>query len=348
MNITQYFDPWSDKNNQPPDMDVVIKQCVDAILNFFGIKTKSPTAHKPGTSGQKNMSQTLITVLIIVATLLITCGVYVVSPAERAVVTRFGRYIITESSGLHWYFRPINTVSIVNVEQISQLNYHAEMLTKDENYVVVDVTVMYRVADPRAYLYAAVNPDESIYQAAASAARQAAGQNTLEKILTTGRGVMRTEIEENINTILDNYKMGIEITDVKLQEAKPPQQVQEAFDDAISAREDEQRFINKAMAYRSEVIPAAKGMAFQMINTAEAYRNRMVQQAKAEATLFKAQLPAYLQNPAVQTTRLRAQMLEKVLTERPKILTTLKNGLTVLPLDKLLEQKEAPSQEATS
>ena len=333
----EYFDPWDDKDKQPPDLDVAVKNLIEKISEWLGFKKFSSMNNKMPQSIDP-IKQTIIYIILAIIVLFSSCGFYIVSPAERAVITRFGRYITTETPGLHWYFRPINTVDIINVEQISQINYHAEMLTKDENYVVVDVTVMYRIADPKAYLYAAVDPDGSIFQATGSAARQAAGQNTLEKILTTGRGVMRTEIEKQLNSILDQYGMGIEITDVKLQEAKPPAQVQEAFDDAINAREDEQRFINKAMAYRSEVIPAAKGKAFQIINDAEAYRNRVVQIAKSEVALFNAQLAPYIQNSEVQTTKLKAEMLEGVLKNRPKVISSLKNGLSVLPLGHMLEK----------
>lgn len=322
---------WSENNEQqPPNLDELLKQGADWLKKVL---------NTPGNDREPMSQQAIKYVLGAVVGIYLLAGLYVVAPAERAVITRFGAYVSTELPGMHWRLLGMDSVNLVNVEQVAQLNYHAEMLTRDENYVDVDVAVMYRIVDPKLFLFAAVNPNESVYQAAGSAARQAAGQTTLEKIITTGRADVRAEIEKQLNNILDVYKMGVQIIDVKLQDAKPPQEVQEAFDDAIKAREDEQRFINKAMAYRSEVIPAAKGIAFQLINEAEAYRNSVVQQAKSETSLFQAASKAYTANPNVQSVRMQAAMVEQVLSANPKVISNSKNGLNILSINELLEKK---------
>lgn len=341
MNITQQIDknedPWTrNREQQPPDLEEILKKTIDWLSStFFSFKDAEM---KKGKMPSPNKSLGYI-IGIAVFLIYFIMGLYVVAPAERAVKTRFGAYVSTQLPGMHWKMTGFEKVDIINVEQISQLNYHAEMLTQDENYVDVDVSVMYRVLDPMLFLFSAVNPKETVYQAAGSAARQAAGQRTLEKIITTGRADIRASIESQLNNILDVYKMGIEIVDVKLQDAKPPHEVQEAFDDAIKAREDEQRYINKAMAYRSEVIPASKGEAFQIINEAQAYANQVVQSAKAEASLFQADASVYMANPTVQTVRMKTKALEDVLKTNPKVISNSKNGLNVLSIADLLQNK---------
>lgn len=341
-------DPWSrKKEQQPPDLDELLKKATDWInkafeSDFFDSAGKK-SGRKSGSSGSpKGMIS--IAAVILAAILYGLLGIYIVAPAERAVLTRFGAYVSTELPGMHWRMLGVEKVHIINVEQVSQLNYHAEMLTQDENYVDVDVAVMYRIVNPKLFLFAAVIPRETVYLAAGSAARQAAGQSTLERIITTGRPEIRADIEKQLNSILDVYKMGVEIIDVKLQDAKPPHEVQEAFDDAIKAREDEQRFINKAMAYRSEVIPEARGVAFEILNDAKAYANRVVQQARAETSLYLAALKVYLENSQVQTTRMKASTLENILSSNPKVISNTKNSLNVLSINELLQKNMAQSK----
>lgn len=255
--------------------------------------------------------------------LVLICGVYRVAPAEKAVLLRWGGYVDTLGPGMHWRFLGIDQVHRVNVEAIKSVNYHAEMLTQDENYVDIDVVAFYRVDDPKAYLFSAVSVDETVRQALGSAARQAAGQTPLEKILTVGREHVRAAIAEELAEILARYDVGLLLTDVKLQDAKPPQEVQNAFDDAIKAREDKQRFINQAIAYREQVIPEAKGRAARVLEQAQAYQFSVVQQARSEATLFTALAEADRRYPGIQRMRLRAEVLKEILADNPKWVGTL-------------------------
>lgn len=310
----------------PPDLDEVLKQLWSRCVKW--------APEMPQGYGRHRL------VLAVCVMIYGLSGFYVLAPAEQAVVTRFGAYAKTSLAGVHWRLPGVEQVFRVNVERVHQLNYHAEMLTQDENYVDMDVAVMYRIVGARAYLFASTDPDESVYQVTGSASRQAAGNHTLEKIITSGRSVVRQEIEQQLRSILDRYQIGIEILDVKLQEAKPPQEVQEAFDDAIKAREDEQRFINKAMAYRSAIVPKAKGRAYVLLSEAEIYRNRVVQEAKSEAALFLAALPAYLAAPKTQAIRLRAQALESILASQPKLVLSGKT-LPLLSLTEWLNQQKS-------
>jgi len=189
-----------------------------------------------------------------------------VHPAENGVIQRFGRYVKTVTAGPHWIPRFIETKRIVNVEKISNFSYHAQMLTKDENIVSVAVAIKFRISNASDYLFNVVNPQTTLIQATASALRQVIGHTTLDEVLTTGRDVVRQHVQEQVEKILEIYQAGVLVVDVDLQQAKAPEEVKAAFDDAIKAQEDEQRYVNEAQAYSRGVVPIAEGHAKRVIS----------------------------------------------------------------------------------
>jgi len=239
-------DPWRGNGGDkgPPDLDELVRRVKRKFDQSFG---------KGGSFSRKTKGGAAFGFGFIAIALLflwVISGIFIVKPAERAVVLRFGQYIKTVDAGPHWIPRFINSKYIVNVEQVSYFKYKAEMLTRDENIVAVDLSVQYRAGNPREYLFNVIQPEASIQQATASALRQVIGHTRLDDILTTGREKIRNEVNEQLVTILARYQTGLEVVDVNLEPAKPPEQVTEAFDDAIKAREDEQRYIHQAEAYK--------------------------------------------------------------------------------------------------
>lgn len=328
MSMDNGNDPWSrrPKNDQPPGLDELLQKW----MNKMNKKGK-------GTPGSGSALPIFAIVAIVVLYLL--SGIFIINPAERAVVLLFGKYYDTLGPGIHWAPRGIQQWQVVNIEQIKQYNYQSEMLTRDENYAVVDVAIMYRVSEPEKYLFNVTRPEISLREAVASSLRQVVGQTKLEAILTTGREKVRAEVEAQLNEIIDSYGMGIMISDVKLQDAKPPQQVMRAFDDAIKAREDKQTSINRGQAYANAKLPIARGQALRLQNNAEAARAQAILDAESNVAPFKALQKVYRENPSLTHKRLYLDAMERIFAKHPKILTSSKNNLMYLPIQEMLSGK---------
>jgi modulator of FtsH protease HflK len=323
-------------NDMPPNLDEIFSKLLKQLKNKK--KNNSPNQKDPISSPLSGA--VLIAILM---GLWIVSGLFIVAPAERAVVLRFGSYSQTMGPGIHWVPSIIQTRHVVNVQRIENFTYGAEMLTKDENIVDVMVSVQYRVADAKAFLYNVVSPINSLEQGTASSLRQVVGNTKLDDILTTGRALARDQIEEQLKKILTLYQTGIEITDVNLQPAKPPEQVTAAFDDAIKAREDEQRYINKAKAYVERVIPISEGQATRLIRQAEANKQNYVLQADADIAPFNALLPEYQRHPEETKQRLYLSTLEQMMSKNKKIFMDSKsnNSMFYIPLDQMFKGRTA-------
>lgn len=277
----------------------------------------------------------IVTILFLIWLL---SGIFIISPAEQGVILRFGRYQKTVGPGPHWIPRLVKSVKVVNVQRISTFSYEADMLTKDENIVFVSLSVQFRIDEPRLFLFNVVNPVSSLQQATASTLRQVVGNNSLDEVLTTGRARIRNEVEQQLAAVLKPYQTGLLITDVNIQPARPPQEVTGAFDDAIKAREDEQRYINGARAYAEKVVLLAEGRASRTVREAMAFKEQVAFKAKADIAAYLALLPEYKRSPLVTKQRLYLETLESVLAHSNKVLVDEKGGnnLLYLPIDKLI------------
>lgn len=269
-------------------------------------------------------------------------GFYTIKEAERGVVTRLGEFNRIEQPGLKWKPTFIDQVIPVNVEQIRELKTQGAMLTQDENMVKVEMTVQYRVQNPEKALFNVINADDSLGQATDSALRYVIGHMTMDDILTTGRAVVRENTWKSLNGIIAPYDMGLEVIDVNFQSARPPEEVKDAFDDAIKAQEDEQRYIREAEAYARGQEPIARGNAQRIIEEATAYKDQVVLDAKGEVERFQRLLPEFKAAPELLRERLYIQAMEKVMANTPKVMMDGNgNNLAVLPLEQLLRGKAA-------
>lgn len=314
---------------EPPDLDAMIKNMLKKWRTIFhGNKTEKTPYQQGG----------ILLVLCLIIGLWFLSGIFIVQAAERAVILRFGRYVKTVGPGPHWIPRFIDSQFTVNQQKIDTYYYDAEMLTLDENIVSVAVAVQYRILDLRAYLFNVVNPVLSLQQATASALRQVLGNTTLDAVLTSGRDQVRAQVQQQLENILDFYQTGIVVTDVALQPAKAPEEVKDAFDDAIKAQEDEQRYINQAQAYEKKVVPIAQGQAQRLIAAAEAYQQQVKLKAQGDTQRFLTVLAEYEKAAKVTRERLYLATMEGVLSRTTKVLIDLdkSNNLVYLPLDKLL------------
>ena len=275
-------DPWGGrrKDQGPPDLDEVVRKIQEKLTAWFGGKQR-PQQTAP------NNAFVWAVLGIIGVSLLVWDMVYIVDPAERGVVLRFGKYVSILQPGPHIRFpRPIEEVRKIDVERIETLTTNTTMLTGDENIVDVEVAVQYRIKDAEAYLFRIADPLVSVQRVTESAIRDVIGQRTLDFVITEGRAEIATQAQTLIQQMLDDYSSGVLVTSVNMQPAKPPEEVKASFDDAIKAREDKERKVNEGEAYRNEVVERAQGEGARIRLDAEAYKEQVIAQSAGETKLF--------------------------------------------------------------
>ncbi|MCR9653652.1 FtsH protease activity modulator HflK [Vibrio parahaemolyticus] len=339
-------DPWGNNNRGgqrpggrdqgPPDLDEVFNKLSQKLGGKFGKKGGGGSSIGGG-DGAIGFG----VIAIIAIAVWIFAGFYTIGEAERGVVLRLGKYDRIVDPGLNWRPRFIDEYEAVNVQAIRSLRASGLMLTKDENVVTVAMDVQYRVADPYKYLYRVTNADDSLRQATDSALRAVIGDSLMDSILTSGRQQIRQSTQETLNQIIDSYDMGLVIVDVNFQSARPPEQVKDAFDDAIAAREDEERFIREAEAYKNEILPKATGRAERLKKEAQGYNERVTNEALGQVAQFEKLLPEYQAAPGVTRDRLYIDAMEEVYTNTSKVLIDSESSgnLLYLPIDKLAGQE---------
>lgn len=351
-------DPWSSGNRQnegqPPDLDEVLRKMQEKLNSVFGGGRGNRNTQKPdNVSDIRPPQATRFGVGLIIAVLLaiyVLSGIYIVKPAERAVVFQFGRFVKEVGPGPHWLPLFIRSKEVVNVERIMDSTHNSRMLTSDENIIVVQLAVQYKVNNLPNYLFNVIDPNRSLKEATDSAIRQVVGQSTLDDVLTERRSEIRDEIRKQIEETLAIYQSGLLITDVNLQPARPPEEVKDAFDDAIKAQEDEERLINLANAYRRRVLPTAEGQVQRVLADARAYETEVKLRAQADVERFNRLLPQYKNAPEVTRERLYLDTMESVLSRISKIVIDNPNGQQVmyLPLDQFMKKSaENPSVNVT-
>ena len=357
-------DPWSGKSGGdqqgPPDLDEVVRKLQESLGGLFGGK-KGPSGPEPddqggGPGGGRGggfpslpgggfSGKAIGVVAGILLLIWLLSGIYIIQPAERGVVLRFGAYAYMTEPGPHWRIPyPIEDVVKVNVDEISSFTHKASMLTQDENIVELELTVQSRIQDAADYLFQDQTPEKTLRDATETEVRKTIGASKLDFILTEGRGAIAVSIKDRVQNLMNQYKTGLEVTSVNMQPAKPPEQVKDSFDDAIKAREDKERLENKAEAYSNEILPQARGEAARMEADAKAYRDRVIASAEGESARFLSVLGEYAKAPEVTRERLYLETMEKVMGETNKVLLDVKEGansLVYLPLDQLINKKPA-------
>ena len=337
--------PWDRKpDGGPPDLDEIVRNLRRRVASLFGGRQppREPGSGGSGGAGIGGISYAVVAALIGAGWLV--SGIYTVGPAEKAVITRFGRFDRIEESGGHlrlpW---PVESKQLVNTQEVLSATDHTRMLTQDEALVDINIAVQYRRADPRAFVFNVVRPEQTLGEASESAIREIVGQSTLEYVLASGRQDIALKTRQLIQRTLDSYKAGLEVISVNLQDVSVPEQVAPSQKDAIKAREDKDRLRVEAETYSNDILPRARGTAQRQILDAEAYRQRVVADAEGESSRFAQLAQAYEKAPAVTRERLYLETLETVLGNGGKIFVDTKGtgNMLYLPLDKLLETRAA-------
>jgi membrane protease subunit HflK len=281
---------------------------------------------------------------VIALGLWLASGVYVVNPGEQGVVRHFGREVAKTAPGLNYHLpSPIQSVDVVNVQAIRRIEVgfrtdrgrvpaESLMLTGDENIVDAQLIVQYRVRDPSLFLFRMRDPEGSLHQAAQVAIRSVVGNTSIEEVLTTGRAQAQDYAAGYIQTLMDQYESGLLITEVKLQVVDPPDQVKDAFNEVVRAREDRERQQNEAQAYMEDIVPKARGEAEQTIRAADAFRQERVLQAQGDVARFRAVLEEYRKGKDVTRERLYLETIERVLAKVGKVVVDSSVGDRTLPL----------------
>ena len=336
-------DPWGNRGRGegPPDLDDIVRKMQEGIGGIFGGKPSKPK--KEG----KGFPFSWLLIVIVLVLLLLVDITYLVDQQERGVVLRFGRYEKILQPGLNFVFPSlIDRVVTVNVGQVRSITHKASMLTQDENIVDVEVAVQWRINDPADFIFNVKDPALTLRQVTESAVRAVIGQSKLDYVLTEGRSEIAQQQQELMQKILiDDYKSGILIVTIEMQPAKPPEDVKAAFDDAIKAREDEQRLVNEAEAYRNDILPRARGGAARVREEANAYKASVIAKSEGDAARFSQLLAEYERAPGITRKRLYLESIESVLSGTNKVLLDAEGGnsLMYLPLDKLVQPRSSGS-----
>ena len=338
-------DPWGGRKGGgrqgPPDLDEAFRKLQESLNGIFG-GGKKRGDDDSGRSGGGGGFGLLFVGLGLLAAVWLYSAIYVVDEQEQAVVLRFGKYHETVGPGLNIYFPPIDRKFQENVTRERAYSKQGAMLTEDENIIEVPLTVQYRVSNLQDFVLNVDQPEVSLQHATDSAVRHVVGSTEMDQVLTEGRELMASEVRERLQRFLDNYRTGITITQVNIQSAAAPREVQEAFDDVIRAREDEQREKNQAESYANGVIPEARGQAQRLLEEANGYRDEIIARAQGEADRFTKLVAEYRKAPEITRERLYIDTMQEVMSNTSKVLVTGdkgQNNLLYLPLDKMIDSR---------
>jgi len=339
--------PWGNRPDRgAADLDEALRNLQRKITEIFSGGRGSGSGGEGGAPGPGDAAMRgfgIGTVALVLLAVWAATGLYKVDAAERAVVTRFGKFSETTEPGLRWHLPwPIEARQIVNVESVEGFSDQTRMLTSDENLVDINIAVQYRRADPVSFVFNVRDPEATLSEVSESAIREIVGHSKLDFVLEEGRQEITAKTRELVQRTLDSYKSGIEVTTVNLQGVSVPEQVQSSQRDAIKAREDRERLALEAQAYANDILPKAKGSAARQMEDSLAYKARIVADAEGEAQRFLLLLPAYERNPAVTRQRLYYETMEEVFANANKVLVDTKGtgNMLYVPLEKMMERRK--------
>ncbi len=346
--------PYAGRDAAPraqPELEDVVNQMAERLRGFWRKENGNgggdlPT---PGGVGLEWWGLGLMFVWL-------ASGLYIVAPEEQGVVTRFGAYVKTTDSGLNYRLPwPIESSVNLPVTRLNQLEIgfrsganrdmimdvppESMMLTGDQNIVDLDFTVSWRISNPSAFLFNVADPQKTLSDVAESVMRETIGRYPIDYALGQNKGIIQHDARQQMQAVLDYYRMGVSVANVALQRVNAPEEVIDAFREVQAANADKQRVINEAQGYANQIVPLARGDAARLIEQAKGYKQAKVAEATGDAERFNAQVNAYQSAPSVTRDRLYYETMETVMKDMPKVVSTGRgtNGvLPFLPLDRLM------------
>lgn len=326
--------PWRRDGAGPTDLDQIVQNWQRRLGKILG-----------GGGGARSNSGGggwVLAVLLLIAWLF--TGLYRVDQAERGVVQRFGAYTATSLPGLRWHLPyPIETVDVVNIEEVRDSKFRTEMLTSDEAYVYIDMTVQYRRSDPVKFLFNVEDPEVIVGDVTESALRGVVGTSTLELLIGERREQIPARTMSELQQTLDGYNAGITVTSINLEKVDYPPSVQDAVDDTQRALNDARRYELEAETFANDIVPRARGTRQRILQDAEAYRDKVIADAEGQSQRFLALLAQYQRAPRVTRDRLYLEAIEEVYGNSNKILIDSEGSgnLLYLPIDQLINQSSS-------
>ena len=355
-------------NQGPPDLDELWRDFNRKLGGLFGGGRRGGSGGNGSGGGfqpdMKNAGLGAGLIAGVVVLIWLGTGFFIVQEGQQAVITQFGKYHSSVGAGFNWRLPyPIQRHELIFVTQIRSVDVgrdtvikatglrESAMLTADENIVEIKFAVQYRLNDARAFLFESKDPTLAVVQAAETAVREVVGKMRMDSALSEERDQIAPRVRDLMQTILDRYKVGIEVVGINLQQGgvRPPEQVQAAFDDVLKAGQERERAKNEAQAYANDVVPRAIGSASRLKEESDAYKERVVAQAKGDAQRFSSVLTEYQKAPQVTRDRLYVDAMQQVYSNVTKVMVDSKQGsnLLYLPLDKIM-QMNGPSTDATT
>jgi membrane protease subunit HflK len=317
-------DPWRGKNTGKP-LEALLSRLRDA----FG-------------GGNAGGIGPLGWILPVLALLVLFNSFKLIDERQRGVVLRYGAFdrVMMPGANFKWPW-PIETVTVVDATKIETLEDQVRVLTKDENIVDIKFNAQYQISDPRLFLYgfrddltvdgARMQGRETLQNAAESAVREVVGNNTMDTVLFE-RDQLIVAARQHLQESLDLYKTGLKVSEFTLQNARPPEEVRQAFDDAISAREDKSRIESEATAYASKIVPEALGSAARIKAESEGYRAATIAKATGDASRFRQLADEYRKAPEITRKRLYLETMQEVLSSNQKVIAERNNNILYLPV----------------
>lgn len=266
---------------------------------------------------------------IVLAFLWATQAIYTVQPDERGVELRFGKpKEEVAMPGLHVIFWPVETVEIANISEREIISGSTNrsgsteglMLSGDQNIVDVEFKVLYNISEPAAYLFNVARPEDTLRQVSESAMREIVGRRPAQDIFRDNRDAIANEVQEIVQSVMDNFSAGIAINTVSIEDAAPPREVADAFDEVQRAEQDEDRFVEEANQYANQKLGQARGQAAKVREEAAGYKDRVVNEANGEAQRFISIYEEYAKAPEVTRQRLYLETMEGVLGKANKVI----------------------------
>lgn len=348
--------PWARRSGPSAsggnNIDDLIDGIQDRVRKIISGGGSSPKGGGPKGAPPKGNWRTVVLLGIGAIVIWLGTGLYRVQEGEIGVVLRFGEMVRTSLPGLQYHLpAPFESVIVQKVAVLNTIDGGMKsekngdsvdatlILTGDENMVHTNYTVLWKIKDVSEYLFTARNPDETIRVAAESVVREVIGQTTARLALTEGRGQIETRAQEILQKLLDQYKMGIQVVSIQLQNVAPPHQVVDAFNDLQASLVNADQSRNEAEAYKNEIIPRAQGQAAQIANEATAYSQRKIAEAVGEAGRFEQVLAAYEAHPSITLKRYYIETMQSILSKSTKVILDGKVGKGILPYLPLNELK---------
>ena len=353
----------------PPDLDELWRDFNRKLGGLFG--GGKPPRGNGGSGGgypspdMKNAGVGIGLILGVLVLIWLGTGFFIVQEGQQAVITQFGKYKSTVNAGFNWRLPyPIEKHELVFVTQIRSVDIgrdtilkatglkESAMLTQDENIVDIKFAVQYRLSDARAFLFESKNPSDAVVQAAETAVREVLGKMKMDAALAEERDQIAPRVRTLMQTILDRYKVGVEVVGINLQQGgvRPPEQVQASFDDVLKAGQERERAKNEAQAYANDVVPRAVGSASRLKEEADAYKARVVAQAQGDAQRFRSVYAEYQKAPQVTRDRMYLDTMQQIYGNVTKVLVESRQGssLLYLPLDKILQMSASGTDAAST